>query len=501
MVIKRPRAASPTLSNSRTACRLKQCATISQELRKSTTLPGPVKVMLQGAIAASLGVPRSERHPFQEKVVDMIAQALADIEISLQSAIESPEAEVVIVREEMVALRSEAAAAEHFVSKQTEKASKTKAKKLSDKMSQLERKYMLARNALELFREQTLLVFDELHGAPCKIDANRCGQPSGCSDYTWIRRSNNEPERRSRREIAALTRRVVRCGGYALENGREVRLRYVDSMIDGTRIVSPTCGMWPQTLTFQRHDACKRPNVVHGTVLETASRLVQEGYRVVAVSAASAYHCGGGFLTGGRHALEEAFCVQSTLHSSLNHAAKLAGGGFALPTWAHPLKKHDGSNWHMHIPGDGVILSPCVEVFREGTDEGYPFGESTTVLEAVVSVGMPNRNENMSDSPVDANPDVDAYFLQLQQKWRAVLTAAACYTTANCLVVPDAGCGVFRNSPSLAGKALGSVLRSEFAGRFDEVCIAFPGGQLGDEFGQASICWSATGQTDGIDSS
>ena len=33
------------------------------------------------------------------------------------------------------------------------------------------------------------------------------------------------------------------------------------------------------------------------------------GKRVVAVNAASAYHAGGGFQTGGRHALEEAMCA------------------------------------------------------------------------------------------------------------------------------------------------------------------------------------------------
>ena len=29
------------------------------------------------------------------------------------------------------------------------------------------------------------------------------------------------------------------------------------------------------------------------------------------------YHCGGGFMSGGRHALEEAICTQSTLYFSL----------------------------------------------------------------------------------------------------------------------------------------------------------------------------------------
>ena len=46
--------------------------------------------------------------------------------------------------------------------------------------------------------------------------------------------------------------------------------------------------------------------------------------KVVAVNAASAYHAGGGFSTGGRHALEEAMCVQSSLYESLERGVSLA---------------------------------------------------------------------------------------------------------------------------------------------------------------------------------
>ena len=45
---------------------------------------------------------------------------------------------------------------------------------------------------------------------------------------------------------------------------------------------------------------------------------------VQVVSAASAYHAGGGMMTGGRHALEEATCMQSTLYRSLEKGIQLA---------------------------------------------------------------------------------------------------------------------------------------------------------------------------------
>merc|ERR1719198_2702874 len=97
-------------------------------------------------------------------------------------------------------------------------------------------------------------------------------------------------------------------------------------------------------------------------------------------------------------------------------------------------------------------------------------------LDAVVSVAMPNCNNRMRDSPLDAdlessesgtmwnhgdephdghrdmNVDAeqdDSYLKQLERRWRAALVAAAYYTKADCLIIPDAGCGVFNNPPEL----------------------------------------------------
>merc|ERR1712098_790791 len=114
------------------------------------------------------------------------------------------------------------------------------------------------------------------------------------------------------------------------------------------------------------------------------------------------------------------------------------------------------------------------EFFREGSDVGYPFKAEAIMLEAVVSIAMPNCNEIISDSPVDCHPESAGYEAQLARKWRAVLVAAAHYTKADCLVVPDAGCGVFRNAPDLVGAVLGRLLREEFNGRFTEVILTFP---------------------------
>jgi len=117
------------------------------------------------------------------------------------------------------------------------------------------------------------------------------------------------------------------------------------------------------------------------------------------VNAGSAYSSGGGFRNGGRHALEESMCVQSTLFLSLHEAAKQAKrAGLEAPPWATPIRK-----WQMHIPEDGAVLSPHVEVFRENFLQGYAFADEATSLEAIVSMAMPNWNFRVADGPLDAD--------------------------------------------------------------------------------------------------
>merc|ERR1719223_945344 len=96
---------------------------------------------------------------------------------------------------------------------------------------------------------------------------------------------------------------------------------------------------------------CNRP------VLDVAAQRGRQGFRVAAVNAASAYSVGGGFLSGGRHALEEAMCMQSTLYFSLQRAAHLA----------RECRIRDGQEQFLHFPEDGAILSPGVEIFRNST--------------------------------------------------------------------------------------------------------------------------------------
>lgn len=309
------------------------------------------------------------------------------------------------------------------------------------------------------------------------IDDRGRAAEDAAGGFEWIRRANDKVDRHDRQRLSDLTSRVVDCRGYVVRNSHTVPLQHVHHMLAGTRVISPSCGEWPELTS-----ACVPLMLqeVQDVVPHAAVARCSTGRRVVAVNAAAAYHAGGGFSTGGRHALEEAFCVQSTLYASL--AMTQRGAVHEVPSWVRPAVRYDGSQWASHIPNDGVILSPSVEFFRSGTNEGYAF-EDEAVSVDVVSVAMPNCNTSMTDTPVDRHPEHKGYLSQLKQKWRAVVVAAGC-TDADCLVVPDAGCGVFLNSPVVVGAMLGEVLR-EGAGQITEVLVVHPGTAPGGSFFKA----------------
>lgn len=83
---------------------------------------------------------------------------------------------------------------------------------------------------------------------------------------------------------------------------------------------------------------------------------------------------GGNFTKGGPVALEEALCLQSTLHLSLRRAAKLA-----------ELQGIDP-----YIPEHGAILSPNVQMFRAGPETGFSFLPEPVAIAAVVTILMPD---------------------------------------------------------------------------------------------------------------
>jgi len=153
-------------------------------------------------------------------------------------------------------------------------------------------------------------------------------------------------------------------------------------------------------------------------------------------------------------------CVQTTLFRSLQEAVNKAERttSRASPSYADPSRTKSGLEWQIHIPEDGVILSPGVQVFRSGYVDGYRFLSKGEVVElAVISVAMPNCNRQVRDAPCDRPPDDIAYRELLHKKFVAMLRAAA-EARVDTLIIPEAGCGVYMNAHRDVGEALGAAL-------------------------------------------
>lgn len=256
-----------------------------------------------------------------------------------------------------------------------------------------------------------------------------------------------------------MTKQVVLAGGYHLPEIGFVRLSHVDTMLSLTKVIAPSLGNLSAP-DDSRSYSTTEITLHAGLVLEAAVESRRKhGDKVAAVSAASAYHCGGGFLTGGRHALEEAICVQTPLFESL----------LSVRRQAFP-DASDSEPGAMYIPVDGCIVSPKVEVFRQGSGDGYTFMESPALLGALVSVAMFNRNDRLRDAPVDAPGSDEEYNSAVKAKLRAVL-AGAVQADCDAVVIPDVGCGVYKNDPKVVGRLLGELVRQEFWGQLKEVIV------------------------------
>lgn len=293
-------------------------------------------------------------------------------------------------------------------------------------------------------------------------------------DFDWIRFDNQEDARAMRRKISGQTRQAVLAEGYVLK-GRNVKLRRMRQMMEGTKMIAPSlgnCKVPPAASSSAKTKVTLSESLAMDAAVELSNSFTYSSSNSVAViSAASSYHCGGAFISGGRHALEEAMCVQSTLFKSI----KSEEDQFLKDK---PPARH--GEFRAYIPEDGVVLSPSVEVFRTGSGDGYSFLKEPVQLAAILSIGMYNKNGKMSDCPVDAPSTKVAYNEGVKQKFRSAFVAALEAGT-RCLVIPDVGCGVYGNDAAEVGIQLGKLLRQEFWGQFQEVVLVGK-----PEFGKAA---------------
>eukprot|EP00929_Paragymnodinium_shiwhaense_P005105 TRINITY_DN10661_c0_g1_i1.p1 TRINITY_DN10661_c0_g1~~TRINITY_DN10661_c0_g1_i1.p1 ORF type:complete len:668 (-),score=203.69 TRINITY_DN10661_c0_g1_i1:134-2137(-) len=272
--------------------------------------------------------------------------------------------------------------------------------------------------------------------------------PEMDGSWKWIRKDNGPVHRATRLDAGELLRNAFEKGGYCFRTGgqaRKVTLKKVKEMVKNTKVLRVSEGLpaLPPGENLELHLD------IASHAVDQAVHLTLAGYKVATVNAASAYHAGGGFTSGGRHALEEAFCSQTTLYPSLEKASKEVG--------------------HPHIPVDGCIMSPHVEIFRRGSAQGYLIMSEPVEIAAVISVAMYNCNPKVRDAPVDKPDSAAEYEIGLRHKMRAMAHAAA-LSGADALVLPDVGCGVFMNNPSFLGKIAGEILR-EYSSYFKLICF------------------------------
>eukprot|EP00397_Hematodinium_sp_SG-2012_P012194 GEMP01012357.1.p1 GENE.GEMP01012357.1~~GEMP01012357.1.p1 ORF type:complete len:753 (+),score=154.88 GEMP01012357.1:352-2610(+) len=236
--------------------------------------------------------------------------------------------------------------------------------------------------------------------------------------FQWITKHTTKEDRLARLSAFFDTQNAIWNGGY-IANTREMQFRGLRAMIDNTSFMVSADALAVQKLRsgmLNVHSDTKYTfysgNIAKGlTVMEISARRAEEGNQVVSVNAASAYHCGGGVLTGGRHALEEAWCMTSTLLRSLLRATYLGHKLGLSQTVATMQAKKRGprgkatyvkKEFELHIPVDGCVLSPRVEVFRQQYMDGYKFMDRPVELAGVVSVAAFNKNPAVTDSPLDA---------------------------------------------------------------------------------------------------
>eukprot|EP00403_Amphidinium_massartii_P021488 CAMPEP_0178389928 /NCGR_PEP_ID=MMETSP0689_2-20121128/10381_1 /TAXON_ID=160604 /ORGANISM="Amphidinium massartii, Strain CS-259" /LENGTH=666 /DNA_ID=CAMNT_0020010417 /DNA_START=64 /DNA_END=2061 /DNA_ORIENTATION=+ len=300
---------------------------------------------------------------------------------------------------------------------------------------------------------QTKVVHPELQGLPVLP----LHLPMFNGSWDWIRHSNDEIHRLTRLDAGELLQETFKKGGYALqqESGEVAKVKYtcLKQLVQGTRVLSMKEG-----LPALAKDPGYMMELEYGKGISCIDKaetmaLQKPPLRPATINAASAFHAGGGFTTGGRHALEEAFCSQSTLYLSLEKAMAIFEAGCAKGLY----RKDDIPGYHRHIPADGCILSPSVEIFRGSTDQGYHAFTKSIPVAAVVSVAMFNKNRGVRDAPVDAPSDSKEYEDGVLKKFTAMLHAAA-LSGADSIIIPDVGCGVFQNDPAVCGKILGQAL-------------------------------------------
>eukprot|EP00397_Hematodinium_sp_SG-2012_P011930 GEMP01012082.1.p1 GENE.GEMP01012082.1~~GEMP01012082.1.p1 ORF type:complete len:938 (+),score=198.64 GEMP01012082.1:147-2960(+) len=292
---------------------------------------------------------------------------------------------------------------------------------------------------------------------PYPSSVELCAPRNG--NFEWVRVGLLPLDRLQRLMITYQTLHASWSGGYRSKNGATVPIRHVKYMLENTFFCYGNMKDRPEPIFGQQET--KLLYLPGRSIMDVAIHCAYLGRKACALNAASAYHCGGGSLTGGRHASEESWCAQSTLLISMRSTSieGLGGSQRCITVLKEENNRSKHRKFNPHLPQDAAVISPRVEVFRRGYDTGYDFLEEVAVLHGVASVAFYNRNKKMTDCPVDSPPGHEAYILGLKKKILAVVQGAL-KIGSEILIMQDFGCGVYENKPDVVGKCVGEVLKT-----------------------------------------
>ena len=301
------------------------------------------------------------------------------------------------------------------------------------------------------------------------FDSNASGDagalpPDSEGRYDWIQIEADDPRleqesRLLRLEAAKWSAATCLLGGYCI-NG-EMPLLQVSDLINGTRLLRNVEGLGATRQAGKAKFVFHRSVSFSQVVLELA-----KNQQVSVLLAGNAYRVGGNFCTGGVVDVEEALCLQSTLHVSLRRAARLA----EIMLLASPRGPRDQpKGWEPYIPKQGAVISPNVQIFRGAPENGFPFLKCPIDLAAVITIALPNRNALLADQPLDLDllQDAKEYHKLVEANIAAGLEAAA--SRSRIVIIPELGCGLQQNDPKVVGSILASLLQTRFQSAFSEV--------------------------------
>lgn len=244
-------------------------------------------------------------------------------------------------------------------------------------------------------------------------------------------------------EICQENREIVRNNWYSKDDG--IKVNFDHSLQDHQRAVVYS----PEKLI----ELVKKYQTPEQSVNPEKIQVIDEDSFATptdcVLNFANSRHPGGGYLSGAS-AQEEALCRQSTLYASIDSEYARA--------------MYD-SNMHVKdLDTDYLLLSPCVEVFRDCHMNLLEQPHTT----AVISVAAPNIFGRARDVNID----------RLREYYRKRIRHILCVSVENgyhSITLGAWGCGAFGNEPFEVAAAFKDVLINEgFGVYFDQIVFAIP---------------------------